>query len=39
MIRKERTLFVVETTVQYRIAQVMNILKDTDLFEVQISFE
>jgi hypothetical protein len=39
MIRNKATLSAVETTVQYRIVQVMNVLKNTDLLRAQISLE
>jgi hypothetical protein len=39
MIRNEATLSAMETTVQYRIVPVMNVLKNTDLLRAQISLE
>jgi hypothetical protein len=39
MIKNEATLSDVETTVQYRIIQVMNVLKNTDPLRAQISLE
>jgi hypothetical protein len=39
MIRNEATLSAVETTVQYRIVHVMNVLKNIDLLRAQISLE
>jgi hypothetical protein len=39
MIMNEATLSAMETTIQYRIVQVLNVFKNTDLLRAQISLE